>query len=235
MYQFITNLRRTLIHDQSAPRPHVTLPASNYRLAIKRGFDISGACFLLVLFAPLMLFLWILIAVDCEGSPIYVQRRRGYKGKMFLIYKFRTMMKNAHPLRATMVEKEDGKDIIFKFDQDHRITRLGATLRKYSLDELPQLFNVIKGDMSLVGPRPFSVEVFEQEAVIDSELQRWIIDRHGMKPGMTGLWQIYGRNDLPREELIRLDLEYVRNWTLRRDFSILLGTLPAVILGKGAY
>lgn len=202
---------------------------------VKRCLDIAAASLLFLLAAPIMLLLSVLVFFDLEGFPVYVQQRIGRKGNIFLIYKFRTMVHDAHANRPAMVGESNDQNIIYKFEEDRRVTRFGTILRKYSFDELPQLLNVLKGDMSLVGPRPFSVEIFEQGICRNPELQQWMKERHQVRPGMTGLWQVSGRNNLPGGELIRLDLEYVRNWTLRLDFEILLRTLPAVIRGEGAY
>ncbi len=201
----------------------------------KRVLDLSLASFLIILLLPVLLLIACIIAIESEGSPIYRQWRKGYGGKPFQIYKFRTMRNNSHPIRTIMIKQDSNDEIIFKFKDDKRITRIGRYLRDYSLDELPQLINVIKGEMSLIGARPFSLEVFDRIPAIYPEFQRWMNDRHQMLPGMTGLWQVSGRNDLPTDELIRLDLEYVNNWTFGRDLGIFLLTIPVVLKKKGAY
>ena len=190
---------------------------------------------LIILFFPFMVLIGCIIILESRGSPIYKQRRKGYGGRTFLMYKFRTMNHGAHSLRAKMINQNTNQEIIFKFKDDGRVTPIGRYLRIYSLDELPQLFNVIKGDMSLVGPRPFSLEVFDRITIVFPHFQRWMNDRHQMRPGMTGLWQVSGRIELPTDELIRLDLEYINDWTLSRDVAILLRTIPAVLSKRGAY
>ena len=204
-------------------------------LFFKRIFDMMLGSLLIILFFPLMVLIGCAIVLESRGSPIYRQRRKGYGGRSFLMYKFRTMNDGAHSLRAKMINQDTNEKIIFKFKDDGRITAFGRYLRVYSLDELPQLLNVIKGDMSLVGPRPFSLEVFERIPTIFPHLQRWMHNRHQMRPGMTGLWQVNGRNELPTDELIRLDLEYIDNWTIGLDIAILLRTIPVVLTRRGAY
>jgi lipopolysaccharide/colanic/teichoic acid biosynthesis glycosyltransferase len=201
----------------------------------KRIFDILVGTLLLFLVFPLLLLLAIVIPIDSKGYPIYRQWRRGQYGKSFRIYKLRTMTSVAHEMRTSMLTDYHDNMIIFKLPEDPRTTRLGKYLRNYSLDELPQLINVLKGEMSLVGPRPFSIEIFERMSDASPDLHRWITARHQVPPGMTGLWQISGRNLLPPEELVRLDLHYVENWTLKLDVAILIKTLPAVIRRTGAY
>ncbi len=201
----------------------------------KRFLDVIVASFLLATLSPVLLLILCLIRITSRDFPIYSQWRIGLHGLPFRIYKFRTMKSGAHSIRNTMVDENCKTDIIFKFAQDPRITPFGQFLRTHSLDELPQLINVFKGEMSLVGPRPFSIEVFESGISKNPEYLHWKSHRHQVRPGMTGLWQVSGRNDLPPEALFRLDLQYVAQWSLKYDIAIILRTIPAVITCKGAY
>jgi exopolysaccharide biosynthesis polyprenyl glycosylphosphotransferase len=189
--------------------------------------DVLGASLLLLLIAPVMIAL--AVAVRSDGGPIfYRQTRVGKHGELFSMIKFRSMVVNADQRRSDLAERNEGFGPLFKLRQDPRVTRVGRFLRKYSLDELPQLFNVLSGSMSLVGPRPPLPEEVENYC---REAQRKLL----VKPGMTGLWQISGRSDLSWEESVRLDLRYVENWSLALDILIIWKTLGAVIRGTGAY
>lgn len=194
---------------------------------VKRVIDVLGASLLLLLIAPVMIAL--AVAVRSDGGPIfYRQTRVGKHGELFSMIKFRSMVVNADQRRSDLAERNEGFGPLFKLRQDPRVTRVGRFLRKYSLDELPQLFNVLSGSMSLVGPRPPLPEEVENYC---REAQRKLL----VKPGMTGLWQISGRSDLSWEESVRLDLRYVENWSLALDILIIWKTLGAVIRGTGAY
>jgi exopolysaccharide biosynthesis polyprenyl glycosylphosphotransferase len=194
---------------------------------IKAVSDRLVAGLLLVLTAPVMMAL--AIAVRSDGGPVfYRQSRVGQHGKLFSMIKFRSMVVNADQRRFELTDSNQGSGPLFKLRQDPRLTRIGAFLRKYSLDELPQLFNVLSGSMSMVGPRP---PLPEEVACYSRDAQRKLL----VKPGMTGLWQISGRSDLSWEESIRLDLRYVENWSLALDIFIVWKTIGAVIRGTGAY
>lgn len=169
-----------------------------------------------------------LVLADSRGAALYRQRRVGKDGREFTIFKFRTMVTGAHKARAQLAEHNEGAGLLFKLRRDPRVTRVGAVLRRYSIDELPQLFNVLTGSMSLVGPRP---PLPEESAAYGPDIRRRLL----VKPGLTGLWQISGRSDLPWEEAVRLDLRYVEDWSLALDTVILWKTLRAVIHGQGAY
>src|SRR5581483_2503021 len=194
---------------------------------VKGIIDRLGAALLLVMIAPVMVAL--AIAVRSDGGPIfYRQYRVGKGGKPFLMLKFRSMMVNADQLQQQLAGSNEGSGPLFKLRHDPRVTRVGKFLRRTSLDELPQLFNVLTGSMSLVGPRPplpAEVTGYSRDA------QRRLL----VKPGMTGLWQISGRSDLSWDESVRLDLRYVENWSLALDALIVLKTIGAVIRGNGAY
>ncbi|GAA3497770.1 sugar transferase [Streptomyces prasinosporus] len=211
------------------PLLRVSMPAfTGGRRAVKGVVDRLGATVLLVVFAPLMLLVALLVATDSRGGVFYRQRRVGKDGLEFTILKFRTMVPDADRARAALTGLNEGAGPLFKMRRDPRVTRIGAVLRRYSLDELPQLFNVLTGSMSLVGPRP---PLPEECASYGPDIRR----RLKVKPGLTGLWQISGRSDLSWEEAVRLDLRYVEDWSLALDTVILWKTLRAVIQGQGAY
>ncbi|WP_228918484.1 sugar transferase [Streptomyces sp. DH20] len=211
------------------PLLRVSMPAfTGGRRAVKGVVDRLGATVLLVLFAPLMLLVALLVATDSRGGVFYRQRRVGKDGLEFTILKFRTMVPDADRARAALTGLNEGAGPLFKMRRDPRVTRMGAVLRRYSLDELPQLFNVLTGSMSLVGPRP---PLPEECASYGPDIRR----RLKVKPGLTGLWQISGRSDLSWEEAVRLDLRYVEDWSLALDTVILWKTLRAVVQGQGAY
>jgi len=170
----------------------------------------------------------IAIRVDDRGPVFFRQTRVGKDGRTFGVYKFRTMVVDAEQRKAELEALNEGSGVLFKIRQDPRVTRAGNWLRRWSLDELPQLINVVAGDMSLVGPRP----ALPAEAVRYGEHMR---RRLVVKPGITGLWQVSGRSDLPWDEAVRLDLRYVENWSFALDLQILWKTWSAVVRGSGAY
>ncbi len=211
------------------PLLRVSMPTfTGGRRAVKEVVDRVGAAVLLVLFAPLMVLVGLLVVMDSRGGVFYRQRRVGKDGREFTILKFRTMVAGAHAARAELADLNEGAGLLFKLRRDPRVTRVGSVLRRYSLDELPQLFNVLTGSMSLVGPRP---PLPEESAAYGPDIRRRLL----VKPGLTGLWQISGRSDLPWEEAVRLDLRYVEDWSLALDTVILWKTLRAVLHGQGAY
>ncbi|MEV8588269.1 sugar transferase [Streptomyces sp. NPDC051180] len=211
------------------PLLRVSMPTfTGGRRAIKGVVDRLGAAVLLVLFAPLMAFVGLLVLVDSRGGAFYRQRRVGKDGREFTILKFRTMVTGADRARDELAELNEGAGLLFKLRRDPRVTRVGAVLRRYSVDELPQLVNVLTGSMSLVGPRP---PLPEESAAYGPDIRRRLL----VKPGLTGLWQISGRSDLSWEEAVRLDLRYVEDWSLALDTVILWKTLRAVVYGQGAY
>ncbi|MFD4370563.1 sugar transferase [Streptomyces sp. NPDC058486] len=211
------------------PLLRVSMPAfTGGRRAVKEVVDRLGAAVLLVLLAPLMVAVGVLVLVDSRGGVFYRQRRVGKDGREFMILKFRTMVAGADRARDELAQLNEGAGLLFKMRRDPRVTRVGAVLRRYSLDELPQLVNVLTGSMSLVGPRP---PLPEESAAYSPDIRRRLL----VKPGLTGLWQISGRSDLSWEEAVRLDLRYVEDWSLALDTVILWKTLRAVIHGQGAY
>jgi exopolysaccharide biosynthesis polyprenyl glycosylphosphotransferase len=208
---------------------HVDHPRlSGARQMAKDLFDRCAAACALVVLAPLMLGIAVAIKLSDPGPALFVETRVGKGGRPFKIYKFRTMVVNAEALLSEVAEKNDGDGVLFKIRKDPRVTAIGVRLRKSSLDELPQLFNVLKGDMSLVGPRP----ALPQEAAIYADRVR---NRLVVKPGLTGTWQVNGRSDLSWEETVRLDLRYVENWSFALDLQILWKTFSVIFRGAGAY
>jgi exopolysaccharide biosynthesis polyprenyl glycosylphosphotransferase len=201
---------------------------SGLRQVIKGVFDKVAAASALLLLSPLLLAIGLAIRLEDGGPAFFRQVRVGRDGKPFRLYKYRTMVVEAEQQKAALAEHNEGTGVLFKIRGDPRITRTGARLRRWSLDELPQLINVLLGQMSLVGPRP---ALPEEAAKYGDYVRR----RLAVRPGMTGLWQIHGRSDLPWEEAVRLDLRYVENWSLALDLLILWKTWPAVARGHGAY
>lgn len=201
---------------------------SSFRQPIKRIFDMAVSGILLVFLAPVLGVIALLIKRDSPGPVFYMSRRYGRQGREFLMCKFRSMVDNAEGLQNQLRQENEVDGPIFKIRGDPRVTRFGKILRKYSLDELPQLINVFKGEMSLVGPRPFPVEQIEKE-----DLRQ--LKRLSVRPGITGLWQIRGRSDISFARLIKWDIWYINNWSFWLDLNILLQTIPAVLKGKGAY
>ena len=197
--------------------------------AVKRLVDFAGAGVGLVLLLPVFLAIAVAVKRSGPGPVFFSQIRVGLDGRFFRFWKFRTMRQDAEALKASLAAKNESADgVIFKMKDDPRITKVGRFLRRTSLDELPQLWNVFVGDMSLVGPRP----------PVPSEVALYTLEdrkRLHVKPGLTCLWQIEGRSDLPFRDQVRLDKEYIRSQSLWRDLLILLRTIPAVIGGKGAY
>lgn len=212
--------------------PLVSLPPlelSRTVHAVKRIVDATASAGGLLVLSPLLALTALLIKLDSRGPVLFRQERRGRHGTTFRIIKFRTMVRDAEAQRSVLAEHNDlGDGPLFKLRDDHRVTRVGRVLRRLSLDELPQLVNVLKGEMSLVGPRPFVVHEAEQ-------ITGWAGRRVDLTPGITGLWQISGRNDLSFDEMVKLDYVYVTNWSLWWDVKILCRTIPAVFAGKGAY
>jgi exopolysaccharide biosynthesis polyprenyl glycosylphosphotransferase len=205
-----------------------TAPKDELLLLVRRAIDIGVSTLLLVVLSPLFLAIATAIKATSPGGPvIFKQLRAGLRGRRFWMLKFRSMVPEADALKSSLEPYNEMGGPAFKMSNDPRVTRLGAFLRRTSLDELPQIWNVLRGDMSYVGPRPVPVEEAER-------LEPWQRRRLSMKPGITCLWQISGRNELTFEEWIRLDLEYIDNWSLWLDLKIALKTIPAVLFGRGA-
>lgn len=202
-------------------------PVESWPLLLKAAFDRVAAVALLLFLWPLFVLIAVLIKIDSPGPVFFVQERVGLYKRRFRMYKFRTMVKNAEELRAQLADRNELSGPVFKIRNDPRCTRVGRILRIASLDELPQLINVAKGEMSFIGPRP----PLPSEIVL---YKPWQYRRLSMKPGISGLWQVSGRNEIDFERWMELDLEYIDNWSLGLDFKILLKTFPAVLLGRGA-
>jgi lipopolysaccharide/colanic/teichoic acid biosynthesis glycosyltransferase len=195
---------------------------------IKRFIDIVGALTGIVLTSPIMLLMIILIKIDLDGPALFIQERAGKNGKVFKIYKFRTMVMDSGDRLEQLIKLDELEEPVFKIKDDPRVTRLGHILRRTCMDELPQFFNVLKGEMSLVGPRPEEVRLVQR-------YNDWHRTRLLVKPGITGPAQIKGIGDLSLRARVELEEEYIYNYSLRKDFEILLKTIPAVIRGIGCY
>ena len=218
--------------DDIEGMPVVTLPPMRLGRSarvLKRSVDVVASGFALLLLSPLLGAIALAIRLDSKGSALYRQPRRGRLGSTFEIVKFRTMAVGAEQRRSEVLHMNEVDGPLFKIKGlDPRVTRVGNFLRRTSLDELPQLWNVLKGEMSLVGPRPFVV--YEADKITG-----WATRRLDMTPGITGLWQVLGRNDIPFEEMTKLDYLYVTNWSVWWDFKILCQTIPVVLGRRGAY
>jgi exopolysaccharide biosynthesis polyprenyl glycosylphosphotransferase len=194
----------------------------------KRTLDVVASAFGLIMISPVMLAIAIAIKCDDPGPVFFRQERVGIKGSRFHMMKFRSMVIDAEARLKELAEQNEGNGTLFKMKRDPRVTRVGAFIRKYSLDEVPQLWNVLIGDMSLVGPRP---PLEREVAVYEQHTHRRLL----VRPGITGLWQVSGRSDLSWEESVRLDLYYVENWSLAGDLTIIIRTIKAVVAKDGAY
>jgi exopolysaccharide biosynthesis polyprenyl glycosylphosphotransferase len=214
-----------------ADQPHLTVLTvhrPDLRRWFKTGFDVVFALALLILLSPLMIAVAIAVGLTSPGPIFFKQLRYGLHRNRFPMFKFRTMVIDAEALQAELEKLNEAQGPVFKIKKDPRITPIGGFLRKMSLDELPQLFNVLRGEMSLVGPRPLplrDVGKFEES---------WLLRRFSVKPGLTCLWQVNGRCNTSFSDWIRLDLQYIDQWSLTLDAKILLMTIPAVLKGRGA-
>jgi len=227
---FATSPHRLAI-DQLGGEPVLHLRAQSAAagdLLIKQGLDYLGAALLLILLAPLFAAVALAVMLTSRGPILFAQRRAGLNGRPFTLYKFRSMRAGAENLRDALAPRNEMKGPVFKLSADPRVTPLGRFLRRHSLDELPQLWNVLRGEMSLVGPRPLPLE----------EVARFAEHAHrrrlSVRPGLTCLWQISGRNDIADfDDWVRLDLAYIDQWSLWLDLKILLATIPVALLGRG--
>ncbi|MBV9547044.1 MAG: sugar transferase [Chloroflexi bacterium] len=218
---------RVEVHQLGGRRYIGFVPAAGVSWA-KRALDVVLVCAGLLVAAPVLLAIALAIKLDSPGPVFYRQLRVGKNGRHFWILKFRSMCADAESRLGALRTNNEATGPLFKIRRDPRITRVGAILRRWSLDELPQLFNVLRGDMSLVGPRPPIPSEVEQ-------YEDWQLGRLRAVPGLTGLWQVSGRSEVPFHDMVRLDLHYIRNWSLGLDLEILLRTVPAVLTNRGAY
>lgn len=203
--------------------------ALNSLLIIKRLIDVVCSLIAVILLMPLFIIVSILIVVEDGWPVLYVQQRVGINGRIFNFYKFRSMRRGADRIKEQlMAQNESAAGVIFKMKKDPRVTRIGRILRRFSIDETPQFFNVLSGDLSLVGPRPPLPAEVAQYTLADRK-------RLHVKPGLTCLWQIGGRSDIPFDQQVRLDMEYIHSRSIWQDLRIMLKTVPAVLFGRGAY
>jgi exopolysaccharide biosynthesis polyprenyl glycosylphosphotransferase len=230
LFEFLDGVR-SLDQIGGLPLLSIGVPVlGSSMVAAKRVLDVAGSLALIVLFSPVMLVTAAAIRIDSKGPIFFLQSRAGRRNRGFKLIKFRSMYVDAEERKAEfdrMNESEDG--VMFKIREDPRVTPVGRFIRRFSIDELPQLFNVLKGDMSLVGPRPL---IFREAEALE---ERWHLRRSELRPGITGPWQVYGRSQSPFQEMVRFDYQYVAGWSLARDVELLLETLPAVLSGRGAY
>jgi exopolysaccharide biosynthesis polyprenyl glycosylphosphotransferase len=201
---------------------------------MKRAVDlllvVTGGLALL----PLLLLVGLAIRITDGGPALFTQERAGRGGRKFAMYKFRSMVVSAENLREALSEHNESDGILFKMARDPRVTPIGRILRRWSIDEIPQLLNVLKGEMDLVGPRPLPMSDL-QGIEANEELKYWFAQRSKVKPGITGTWQVSGRSRLATEEMVRLDIDYIQNWSFWLDMSLLLRTIPAILRGRGAH
>jgi len=221
--------RGEYVPGQGAPLFELRPPVlTGWDWIVKRGFDLVGSVLVFVVGLPLWLLIAIAIKLDSRGPVFFVDRRIGVGEREFGMLKFRTMISDAPALQPGLEGANEAEGALFKIRDDPRVTRVGRFLRRFSLDEIPQVANVVKGEMSLVGPRPLPLRDYEL-------LEDWHRARYRVLPGMTGLWQISGRSGLSFDDLVRLDFTYLENWSVWLDVSIIAKTIPAVISRRGAY
>ena len=221
--------RAEFVPGQSVPLFELGPPAfEGVDFALKRTFDIVGASILLVLLSPLLFAITLAVRLSSRGPVLFHSMRRGIGQRPFACLKFRTMHTDAEETQADLEELNEATGALFKIREDPRLTSIGHLLRRFSLDELPQLVNVLRGDMSLVGPRPLPERDYAM-------LEDWHRKRYLVLPGLTGLWQVSGRSELDFDDLVHLDFIYLENWSLALDLTILLKTIPAVFTRRGAY
>jgi exopolysaccharide biosynthesis polyprenyl glycosylphosphotransferase len=226
---FFPHVNSTVYLDRLAKIPLLTFAAAPHdeiRLMAKRLIDVIVAALGLIVLIPFMLLVALAIRLTSPGPAIFRQVRCGLNGRVFLFYKFRSMCHNAEELKPAL-QHLSRRSTAFKIPGDPRLTAIGRFLRKFSIDEWPQLWNVLRGDMSLVGPRPAVPDEVEQ-------YQRWQRRRLRMRPGLTCLWALNGRDDLDFETWMKMDMQYIDNWSLALDWKILLRTIPRVLTGRGA-
>ncbi|MGC4083741.1 MAG: sugar transferase [Vicinamibacterales bacterium] len=224
----VSAARHEYAHENDWPTIHLLRAPSDHRLLIKRAIDVLAVSAGLLVIWPLLLACAIAVKLSGPGPVFFSQLRYGYNRRVFRMYKFRTMVQDAEQLQNALEHQNEASGPIFKIRADPRITPVGRILRKLSLDELPQLFNVLRGEMSLVGPRPMSLRDVSRFNGI------WLLRRFSVRPGLTCLWQVNGRSNTDFDRWVELDLAYIDNWSLALDMRILLKTVPAVLSGDGA-
>lgn len=224
-YNFFHILKNNVLY---LSKSSIFYPWNNkpFQWSIKRIIDLTISFWGLLLLSPLWLLIIILIKLDSNGPVLYSQKRIGFNKKLFNMYKFRSMKENSEKELKNLSSQNETNSIMFKLNNDPRATKIGKFLRKYSIDEFPQLINVLKGEMSLVGPRPPLPKEVEK-------YDEWHFVRFLTLPGLTGNWQVNGRSKIKNfNEVVDLDFQYIKNWSLLKDFIILLKTIPIVLLGK---
>lgn len=224
----VASERLEFLPGLGAPLLRIALQPTALQRGLKKTLDLLISGILILFMSIPLVALCLAIRFSSPGPAFFAQERVGLNGSRFRMYKLRTMYQDAETRRSELLDQHDGNVVMFKLRDDPRVTRIGKLLRRFSLDEIPQLFNVIRGEMSLVGPRPPLPE--EVEGYCNDAMRRLKV-----KPGLTGLWQVSGRSDLDWDETVRLDLRYVENWSIPMDFQILARTFNAVIGGRGAY
>jgi exopolysaccharide biosynthesis polyprenyl glycosylphosphotransferase len=225
-----------ILLDRAEFVPGQTLPLFTLRppvfegvaFAVKRTFDLVLSTVILVVLSPLLIAIALAVRLSGRGPVIYRSIRPGIAGRPFACLKFRTMHPDAEQSQAALEDLNESNGALFKIRNDPRLTRIGRLLRRYSLDELPQLVNVLRGEMSLVGPRPLPMRDYHR-------LHDWHKKRYLVLPGITGLWQVSGRSELDFDDLVRLDFLYLERWSILLDLTILAKTIPAVLTRRGAY
>jgi len=230
LFEFLDGVR-SLDQIGGLPLLSIGVPTlASTSLAAKRLLDIAGSLALIILFTPVMIATALAIKLESPGPIFFRQPRAGRGNRSFNLIKFRSMYVDAEQRKTELDQLNEASDgVMFKIREDPRVTRVGRFIRRFSVDELPQLFNVLRGEMSLVGPRPL---IFPETAALE---EHWHLRRLELRPGITGPWQVYGRSQSPFQEMVRFDYQYVAGWSLARDIEILLATLPAVFSGRGAY
>jgi exopolysaccharide biosynthesis polyprenyl glycosylphosphotransferase len=227
---FFPHVNSEITLDRVGSAPLLTFsaaPLDDLRLVLKRLFDIVISAAALVVLAPFLAFVAAMIKLTSPGPVIFRQSRCGLNGRRFTMYKFRSMVENAEDLKPDFQHLSE-REVAFKLFHDPRVTPFGRWIRKFSIDEFPQLYNVLRGDMSIVGPRPPVPEEVDR-------YERWQRRRLRMRPGLTCLWAVSGRDRIDFNTWMRLDISYIENWSLQLDWSIILRTIPHVLAGKGAH
>jgi lipopolysaccharide/colanic/teichoic acid biosynthesis glycosyltransferase len=218
-----------LVPGQSVPLFELRPPVfEGIDFAVKRTFDVVGASLLLLALSPVIVLSALFVKLTSRGPLVYRSRRPGIGGRPFDCFKFRTMRVDADAMQDELEDLNEASGPLFKIRRDPRLTPVGGVLRRFSIDELPQLVNVLRGEMSLVGPRPLPQRDFER-------LEDWHKKRYLVLPGITGLWQVSGRSDLDFDDLVRLDFLYLERWSVFLDLTVILKTIPAILKGKGAF